>query len=146
MKTCTKCKESKSLTEYYKHKTNKDGVAGSCKTCQLNQHKKYYEENREYRISVSRARNYNNRYGLEIEEYNKMLTKQEFKCAICSIHVDDLPSLRETHLCVDHNHKTGKIRGLLCPHCNKGIGLLQDSVSNCYNASKYLELHGGKDE
>lgn len=81
-----------------------------------------------------RANSLKSAHGISLEDYNKMSTRQEGKCAIC---------LREEvngkRLSVDHNHSTGKIRGLLCDACNKSLGLMKESVEAIRNAASYLE-------
>ena len=68
---------------------------------------------------------------MSFEEYQKLGTEQDWKCAICKEYRD--------RLCVDHNHLTGKIRGLLCKDCNQGIGFLRDNIKLLENSIKYLE-------
>lgn len=72
-------------------------------------------------------------YGLTIEEYEEMLSAQGGVCAICG----KLPD--KYRLAVDHNHETGKVRGLLCIPCNRGVGIFQDSSELLINASDYLK-------
>jgi len=78
-------------------------------------------------------------YGITEIEYNELFLKQNGKCAICK---------DEQHgrfkLSVDHNHKTGKVRGLLCGQCNYAIGLLNDNKDNCLNAYEYLKEYDKK--
>ena len=74
-------------------------------------------------------------YGLDFKDYKEMLDKQGGVCAICS---SPPPNNRKTRLAIDHCHKTGKVRGLLCDRCNRSIGLLKDDISILKNAIKYL--------
>jgi hypothetical protein len=74
-------------------------------------------------------------FGITLEEYQKLLEKQNNKCKICN---------NVEKLVVDHNHLTGKIRGLLCSTCNSGIGMLKENVSILKNAIIYLEEINGK--
>ena len=74
------------------------------------------------------------KYGITVEDYQQMFIDQENKCAICQRH-----SRGEKTLVIDHNHETGKVRGLLCYSCNSGIGLLQDNIKMLHNAIEYLE-------
>lgn len=62
---------------------------------------------------------------------------QDGKCLICSDEV----SYMNHRLAVDHDHKTGKIRGLLCKGCNVGIGNLKDNAQLCRRAAEYLESY-----
>jgi hypothetical protein len=65
-----------------------------------------------------RAYGLKRRYGITVEEYDELLSQQEGRCAICYRIVEET-------LCVDHNHVTGKIRGLLCTRCNRSLGWLE---------------------
>lgn len=71
------------------------------------------------------------KFGLTIEQFETMVNEQGRACAICG----DSP---ET-LCVDHCHNTGKVRGLLCHGCNRGIGLLRDNPDILRKAAAYVE-------
>lgn len=73
------------------------------------------------------------KYGLTIEEYDRLLVSQNGVCAICR-------KTDSTHrLCVDHDHITGKVRGLLCGKCNRGIGCLGDNSMQLRMAADYIE-------
>ena len=76
-------------------------------------------------------------YGLTVEDYNKMLAKQGHCCAICGT---GKPTGKWKVFAVDHCHKTGKIRGLLCNECNRGMGLLKDSSDLLRKAADYLDI------
>lgn len=72
-------------------------------------------------------------FGITVEQYEAMLAAQNGVCAICfSKH-------KTMRLSVDHCHKTGKVRGLLCGKCNSGIGMLSDSIDLLASAQRYLE-------
>jgi len=84
------------------------------------------------------------KWGLTESEYEKLYESQDGVCAICNLPETALGSNKNSsvkRLSVDHNHKTGTIRGLLCGNCNTGIGLLQDSVENLQKAIDYLTTH-----
>lgn len=81
-------------------------------------------------------------FGIDLSTYNDMLSKQGGTCAICKqpetfVHRGVLVSLA-----VDHCHKTGKVRGLLCRSCNQGIGHFKDSIQSLENAKLYLTQYG----
>ena len=76
------------------------------------------------------------RHGISIEQYEHMLEEQDHKCAIC--HSYPRNNLKNPWH-VDHNHVTGKIRGILCHHCNTGLGNLKDDVAVLKRAIAYLE-------
>jgi hypothetical protein len=78
------------------------------------------------------------RHGITIDDYNKMLEQQDGTCAICKSPPQPFGKRKWLRLAVDHNHTTGKIRGLLCPKCNQGIGLLMDNPLFLIRAAEYL--------
>ena len=86
---------------------------------------KYHENRSKYLLD---------KYGIDEEVYNNMFDSQQGCCAICKKHQTTF-SIR---LAVDHDHVTGKVRGLLCQSCNQALGLLQDSLTNISNALEYL--------
>jgi len=70
------------------------------------------------------------RYGLTVQQYNRIWWRQKGKCAVCG---------KKKRLVVDHNHKTGKVRGLLCDKCNSGLGLFDDNAKRLSQAINYLK-------
>lgn len=74
-------------------------------------------------------------YNLTLDQYNKMFVMQEGKCLICTRHQSEF----KFRLCVDHNHETLHIRGLLCRRCNSLLGLAKESVEIFKKAIEYLE-------
>lgn len=74
-------------------------------------------------------------YGITLEEWGVMFEKQNGRCAICGISSQEFWH----SLCVDHDHKTGRVRGLLCRRCNAALGNLQDDVSVLQKAIVYLQ-------
>jgi len=101
--------------------------SGSCKVCVRN----YKEKTKE----IIRNNHLTRKYGITLEKYNEMLEKQNSVCAICG-HKEELR--QDENLCVDHNHETNKVRGLLCNRCNTAIGLLRDDVNTIQQAINYL--------
>ncbi len=77
-------------------------------------------------------------YGLSNEDYDKKLQEQDNCCKICGIKDTDT---KQGYLVVDHCHKTGKVRSLLCNSCNTGIGLLKDSSEVLEKAAQYVKNH-----
>jgi hypothetical protein len=140
-KGCSLCLEMKPFTEFHKDKTNikGNGLAYYCKACANQQARKYTADNRE-NPSYKRKKKNNyvkNRFGISVEQYEKMLKEQDYKCAICKI---DLPLHGYfTHL--DHCHSSGKIRKFLCSNCNRGLGHFMDNPEFLMSAIKYLDAH-----
>jgi len=76
------------------------------------------------------------KYSLTKDDFDKLLRDQNYRCAICNKPFN----LPDTHnIYIDHNHRTGKVRGLLCPKCNSGIGYFEDNPEYLDKAFKYLK-------
>lgn len=158
---CSRCQEEKSLTEFTRDNSRASGFQHRCKPCQKEYHaewrarsekyqqyqENYYQENREYINERNRAYYYRNKewllplmnqrrfekkYNITKEEALNILAEQD-GCAIC--HTDD-PG--RNGWCVDHNHDTGEVRGILCGKCNTGIAFLGDNVEGVSRAISYL--------
>ena len=84
-----------------------------------------------------RDRTLRKRYNFTLEEYEKMLSAQNGKCACCKSD-GALMNKRHKNLYVDHCHLSGKVRGIVCDECNKAIGFLRDSVANALDLAAYL--------
>ena len=115
--------------QYYDE--NKDKI----RTYQLNNKEKiknYYVNNKDKMLENSKRCRYKNEYGITMSDYNNLFEKQSGCCAICHKFYEAL--------CVDHNHMTGKVRGLLCRKCNVGIGVLNDDIKILTDAVKYLSI------
>lgn len=97
----------------------------------------YYKKNKEYILLSNEKRRFYSRYKITIEEKAIMLQSQGGKCAICEKQI--LLKDRNTH--VDHDHKTGKVRAILCLQCNGMIGHANDNIERLRAAIKYLEMH-----
>ncbi len=85
----------------------------------------------------NRTRQLKCRYGLTIQDYDDMLNKQKGVCAICE--TDEAIPNTGYRLHVDHNHTTGKVRGLLCTKCNKALGFVENT--NIQKLFEYFKLH-----
>lgn len=146
-KACNECAETKPLTEFYKHPRMRDGHFNRCKVCDRARARASMQKLREAggytEPKYGRSSQYHRRvrlkskYGITPEEVDAMLDSQGGTCAICG--TDD-PGGRGFWN-VDHDHDTGKVRGLLCTSCNRGIGLLGDNVDRLMSAAAYLLAH-----
>lgn len=90
-----------------------------------------------YKSEVNRRAQLKYRYGMTEEEWDQMLEVQQGLCAICGKDPGD-------RLCVDHDHKTGKVRGLLCRGCNAALGKFYDDPDVVMRAASYLLEHEGE--
>jgi hypothetical protein len=80
---------------------------------------------------------YKTKFGISLNDYNKILTEQNGCCDICKIHQSELVNT----LCVDHNHETGEIRGLLCNNCNAALGFLKEKIEISLNLIEYIKKY-----
>jgi len=131
-KICKYCGEEKKKEEWaFQKHTYRDELSsfGRCKDCVGKRKKspKIKEINRKSMLKTV--------YGITPEEYNKILERQNFCCAVCKKHLAEFKKA----LSVDHNHETGKIRGLLCQKCNLALGLLEDNLESIRELLRYLE-------
>nr|DAM57109.1 MAG TPA: Recombination endonuclease VII [Caudoviricetes sp.] len=76
------------------------------------------------------------------DEYFRLLSDQDYKCAICGISLDEYRSQGyRDFFSVDHDHKTGAVRGLLCDKCNRALGFFQEDEETLLKAAEYLHTH-----
>lgn len=94
-------------------------------------HKRYYQKNKAH----IRARMLGRRYGLSVERYQQLFKKQRGRCAICR-HPFGKGRRYGPH--VDHDHRTHRVRGLLCTSCNQGLGRFGDDAARLAAAARYL--------
>lgn len=153
-KTCTKCGATKPAQAFYLHRGTRDGRSTHCIDCQTARTRDWNAANRAkiaaQNAAARDARGENwrrdqrhlwlRRYGLTPETYDQMLMDQSDACAIClqperSI---DARTGEPRRLAVDHCHTTGRVRGLLCGHCNRAIGQFADDHERLSRAAAYL--------
>ena len=132
MKKCPKCGIEKPLSEYHKNKNSKDGLTRTCGVCSTTQSKEWYRKN----PLVKKNANLLRTFGISLSDFEVMKQKQNNCCAICNKIFKN-----SVDTCVDHCHTTGKVRGLLCNHCNRAIGLFKESIQSLKLAIQYLS-HG----
>ena len=101
--------------------------------------KAYNEANKEKRKAYNLAYTLKYKYNMTLEERDRMLKKQNNKCKICKITVHKNKTCKNNTACIDHCHTTNKIRGILCPFCNTGLGYFKDNTESLTNALTYLE-------
>tara|TARA_R100000808_G_scaffold19246_1_gene41849 strand:- start:8 stop:517 length:510 start_codon:yes stop_codon:yes gene_type:complete len=133
-RVCTYCKGEKKYSEFHLSKNHAHGVVYICKECANKRNKEYYDpvKNRVYE--------YKSKFGITLDDYNRMLKSQNNRCAICNSTATGNRS--QKYLSIDHCHATGKVRGLLCHGCNSGIGHLKDDIELLKKAITYLGKHG----
>ena len=171
MKKCTKCGIEKLLSDFGTRKRNSTGKRGTCKDCEkkyrdvflsnpINKSKynkyamQYYWNNREkmlkrqdiwrrankeHRFNYQRGRSLLKNYRMTQIQYDAMALAQGNKCKICN---SEKPGHNSKYFYVDHCHKTNKVRGLLCTHCNMAIGQFSDNSESMRRAALYVDMQG----
>lgn len=118
VKACTKCGETKSKSDFHKESRIRDGRKSHCKACEA---------------AAGRNARFKRKYGITADDYDQMMADQGGNCWICK----GPPGPRG--LVMDHCHKGGHVRGLLCNNCNALLGMANDDVERLRTAIRYLE-------
>lgn len=134
---CGVCKESKESIDFYKHHNTHDGLQTMCKQCSTNRRKRYYQENIPRKQELQKANHLSRKYNLTVVQFELLKTQQENVCAICKREPD---SGRYKGFYVDHDHRTGKVRGLLCYRCNMVLGYAKEDLDVLQTAIHYLKI------
>ena len=155
LKKCSKCLIVKETSCFRKAPRYKDGIMSECKDCTNARSREYmalytkrdggvkhrnksrlYRENNFEKARWAVKRAVYKKVGLIVnkEEYDELLKKQMYKCAIC-----DTFGTKTKALCLDHCHINLKIRGFLCDNCNIGLGKFKDNIELLTKASEYLK-------
>jgi hypothetical protein len=163
-KKCIKCGVEKPLSEYTFHNRNKGQHRNFCHDCEktwiseyhksshgkekrkewigknkekIEEYKRIYKQDviKQERSRVyHRARWLKESFNMTVDDYMVMYEEQDGKCKICGSTQNG-----KKNFCVDHNHETGKVRGLLCHNCNVSVGLMKDDPDLLRQAADYLE-------
>jgi hypothetical protein len=132
---CSKCGE---LVPRYRVSKFRSSL---CKSCSYKAARAWKAENPKAWERSARRSHLKKQYGITPEDFDRLLQSQGGKCAIC--HETNLRDVRGFRPHVDHSHKTGRVRGILCGRCNKGLGALKDDVEIVRRALSYLERSAG---
>jgi hypothetical protein len=156
----------KEANQFYKNKLTKDGLASWCKTCEAEFHAEYRKQNKVFLSQYNKDYRFKNKESLRhkrktyLKEHPAEVAIGKLKCyfKVSKIEATKLYSQKQSGICeichqpeinkrqvisIDHDHKTGKIRGILCSKCNTTLGLVNDSVEILQQAIKYLRKHHG---
>lgn len=117
MKQCLRCKNNLPFDKFIPNKRGSHGLNGWCRDC-------------------TKDSMLQKKYGISLLQYNQLLIDQQYKCKLCGT---SKPLGNRNVFVVDHCHTTGQIRGLLCNHCNTGLGKLGDTVEALQRAIRYLQ-------
>jgi len=163
MPRCSKCKTKKDLSEFYKNRTQSKGYSSRCKECSKADQRNLYKDNPERRktrakawklryaedLKVKRRANRKaiymsesaRKYSTTVEAIKELL--EITNCQICDAEIIFGHQKSHYRPNIDHCHKTQKIRGVLCGHCNNLLGRAKDSVSILEQAAEYLRKFNG---
>jgi hypothetical protein len=158
VKTCKSCGATKPLADFYGNPSGRDGTRPECKDCTRARRKRWYTKNREREIErvadwqrenpervraamdrfraagkkkvSDRKSHLKRKYGITLEDFDTLLASQGGGCAICG-----KPDVDH----VDHDHVTGRVRGILCFRCNVAIGQMDDDCDRLAAAMAYLD-------
>ena len=133
IKICSRCSQEKLSSDFYKG-------ASECKVCSKERMKKLYEANPGLKREYATRYKLKKYYGLTPEDRISMLERCNYKCQICGTAVQ-LPEAGggAKNANIDHCHTTGSVRGILCGHCNKGLGHFRDDPGIIQRASQYIQ-------
>ncbi len=138
-KKCSRCNATKPLSEYTRDRGRPDGRRSACAECERDRYRERFKANPESLRASWRAASARyvdrglvrwKKYGLSAEQYAELVAGQNGRCLICG----DAPE----ELVVDHCHKSGYVRALLCGTCNTGLGMFRDSPDLLQAAARYL--------
>lgn len=148
---CIVCKATKPVAEFDLNKRVRSGLSGRCKECRRQYMREYIEVNYDHcrqrdRITKNKRRKitgFNERlkanYGIDERQYNQILDSQGGVCGICGSPPIRNKKNGRSMLGVDHDHKTGKVRGIICQFCNIGLGGFRDNTATMLRAIGYLQ-------
>lgn len=146
VKVCSICKQEKPAEDFYKG-SGRGGLDSRCKVCHAaksreyqkrnaskvrERQKRWYRQHPEKKVAQTRRAKLKKLYGMTDADYMRRYAFQVGRCAICGKYVE------YPRLFVDHNHETGKVRGLLCLQCNTLLGHAHDDTTILARAITYL--------
>ena len=133
-RTCNVCQVTKPFSDY-RLSANGNPYYKTCSRCKYD--KRNERRRKEYCTVTQKEQDLMRKYGITLEQYDAMLDEQENKCAICFVSFKGVRDACSS--VVDHDHQTGKVRGILCNSCNRGLGLMDDNIEVLKNAVAYLQ-------
>jgi len=163
MKVCSKCKQAKPVSDFHIDRYQGDKLKPACRLCTNAVKRKWRHDNadivrqkrkEEARRNSERIRAYYQTdkrrkatlkhkcekiYGITVNEFEAMMEASDGRCYICDRLPEEIPGHRHKRLGIDHDHATGRVRGLLCTPCNVMLGSAGDSQQTLRNAIKYLQ-------
>lgn len=146
IKHCNWCNQNLDISLFGKNRSTKDGLTSYCRSCINAYNRERSKNNEKIRLKSKNQYHSNKRrhrdwelkrlFSISIEDYERMLSEQDGVCAICKQPENHRKSKT---LSVDHDHITGRVRGLLCSLCNSGLGYFKDNIKIMELAIIYLK-------
>jgi len=128
-KTCTTCKIEQPITNFNVHKLCKDGFNTKCRACRTLK-QQHNRKTNGYNAQIKY------KYGITYKEFLTKIDEQGNTCILCGVEFN--PTERTTAPCIDHDHTTGKVRGILCHPCNVALGLIKENTRTLRKMIIYL--------
>lgn len=125
---CRKCSALREKAYYDRDKDNPEA---------MRKRKEKYWANREMNMHVTRESQWKRMYNIDSSKFTELMESQEDSCLICLKLLNYSSKARTPH--IDHNHKTGQVRGMLCGSCNLAIGFMRDNVTIAKSVTRFLE-------
>jgi len=156
---CTACGLWKPANEFYRNSRKRGGIKSKCAQCtriqnanrraaRLEQYRAIERDSKKRRsdarritaVEASAGWRLKHKFGLTLGEFFALVTAQNGECAICKkgIAVYSRGRGNPGAACIDHDHATGKVRGVLCHACNTALGLFADNAERLEAAARYL--------
>lgn len=161
-KVCSKCRLEKTVAEFHIDRSQKDNRKSACRSC-TNQVKRRWRHDNANLVRQRRREEWSRnkatydkwnksdrrrqvilkhkcekQYGITVEQFEQMLEANDGRCYICDKLPEEIPGHKHKRLGIDHDHKTGKVRGVLCTHCNAMLGSARDNIAILKRAIIYL--------
>lgn len=133
MKQCSKCSVVKPIEAFSRRRNRPDGHHYHCRECMAAACRRWDREHVPERVAHHRHLTLRRR-GITAEQYDELLESQRGVCAVCGG-----PPTGKGRFHIDHDHRTGRTRGLLCLHCNILLGMARENRHRFYRAMSYLD-------
>lgn len=127
--------------EFFGLRLNGRYFRANCKKCESKRSQEWNNRNKERVSEKNRRTGLRRYYGMTEGDFDEMLKTQNGVCAICGRLSEHKA---KQNLCVDHDHTTGAVRGLLCSFCNSAIGYLSDNPERAMNVVKYIQYYADR--
>lgn len=141
-KLCKKCGETKPIDQFPRYRrSGKERWTSPCKSCKadVERRRRIADPNK---LVKERTRRLQHKYHISDAEYQQLLNAQNGQCSICGQPETRTFRNKVVPLSVDHDHETGKVRGLLCAKCNTILGRAQDDSNHLFATIQYLDENG----